>query len=56
MNEIMCPGRARFDDLREEMCAATSIEEVREALNRSGFATRYPLLPETMPEVSWVPE
>lgn len=55
MNKIICPGRARFDAIREEMCAATSIEEVRLALVGSGFATRYPLLPEKMPEVSWVP-
>ena len=45
LNQVMCPGRSRFDVLREELPKCKTKEEVRRWLVREDFDRRYPLIP-----------
>lgn len=50
LNQIMADFRSRFDVLREEMPKCKTKSEVRTWLQREGFGSRYPILPESLPD------
>jgi hypothetical protein len=50
LNQIMCPDRSRFDVLLEELPKCRTKAEVRTWIQREGFGSRYPILPESLPD------
>ncbi len=54
LNQVICPWRSRFDDLRKALNSCQTLGEAAAALAVSGFLERYPLLPESLPVVGWV--
>lgn len=50
LNQIIADFRSRFDVLREELPKCKTKAEVKMWLEIEGFATRYPILPESLPD------
>lgn len=50
LNQVMCDQRSRFDVLREELPKCRTKAEAKALLAKEQFDTRYPLLPEWLPD------
>lgn len=50
LNQVMCDYRSRFDVLRDELPKCRTKKEARDLLVQEQFDTRYPLLPDWLPE------
>lgn len=50
LNQVISDGRSRFDFLREKLPDCRTKAEARKLLEQEQYSTRYPLLPDWLPE------
>lgn len=51
LNHVGCDYRSRFDVLREELPKCRTRADAEALLRQEQYSTRYPLLPDWLPEV-----